>query len=48
MIKKKAKLFFKHNYFDIIEQGNFVMVFLFLLSRTKHGHRPLQSQNNCA
>jgi len=24
MIKKKAKLFFKHNYFDIIEQGNYV------------------------
>ena len=25
MIKKKAKLFFKHNYFDIIEQGNYVI-----------------------
>ena len=24
MIKKKAKLFFKHNYFDIIEHGNYV------------------------
>ena len=25
MIKKKAKLFFKHNYFDIIEKGNYVI-----------------------
>ena len=25
MTKKKAKLFFKHNYFDIIEQGNYVI-----------------------
>ena len=24
MIKKKAKLVYKHNYFDIIEQGNYV------------------------
>ena len=24
MIKKKAKLSYKHNYFDIIEQGNYV------------------------
>ena len=25
MNKKKAKLFFKHNYFDIIEKGNYVI-----------------------
>ena len=25
MNKKKAKLIFKHNYFDIIEQGNYVI-----------------------
>ena len=25
MIKKKAKLFFKHNYFDIIEEGDYVL-----------------------
>ena len=25
MIKKKAKIFFKHNYFDIIEQDNYVI-----------------------
>ena len=25
MSKKKAKLFFKHNYFDIVEQGNYVI-----------------------
>ncbi len=25
MIKKKAKLLFKHNYFDIIEDGDYVL-----------------------
>ena len=25
MSKKKAKLYFKHNYFDIVEQGNYVI-----------------------
>ncbi len=25
MIKKKAKLIFKHNYFDIVEEGDYVL-----------------------
>ena len=25
MVKKKAKLLFKHNYFEIIEEGDFVI-----------------------
>ena len=25
MIKKKAKLIFKHNYFEIVEEGDFVL-----------------------
>ena len=25
MIKKKAKLIFKHNYFDIVETGDYVL-----------------------
>ena len=25
MIKKKAKLFFKHNYFDIVDEGDYVL-----------------------
>ena len=25
MIKKKAKLIFKHNYFEIIEEGDYVL-----------------------
>ena len=25
MIKKKAKLLFKHNYFDILEEGDYVL-----------------------
>ena len=25
MYKKKAKLLFKHNYFEIIEEGNYVL-----------------------
>ena len=25
MIKKKAKLIFKHNYFEIVEEGNYVL-----------------------
>ena len=25
MIKKKAKLIFKHNYFDIVQEGDYVL-----------------------
>ena len=25
MIKKKAKLLFKHNHFEVVEEGNFVL-----------------------
>ena len=25
MVKKKAKLIFKHNYFEIVEEGDFVV-----------------------
>ena len=25
MVKKKAKLIFKHNYFDIIEEGDYIL-----------------------
>ena len=25
MVKKKAKLIFKHNYFDIVEEGDYVL-----------------------